>query len=191
MKTLKELREKTLTPAEKKKREEIAKGIEKDDPDMPMDKKMAIATATAKKVAEDVNEAVDYFKVAKAFDDYAKKSGGIDKKEFMKVGQFVRQLGKESDVNKQDRTFMAMKKFIGAMDTDPRDGVIQIFQKHGMYKDGRIMRESVEEARAPRPPKLKGNGGPYTRQQIEKAAKEAKVDIGAKARMMLVLRKMS
>lgn len=52
MKTLKELREKKLTPAEKKKREEIAKAIEKDDPNMPMDKKMAIATATAKRVAE-------------------------------------------------------------------------------------------------------------------------------------------
>ena len=44
--------EKTLTPAEKKKREEIAKAIEKDSPNMPMDKKMAIATATAKRVAE-------------------------------------------------------------------------------------------------------------------------------------------
>ena len=192
-----ELREKTLTPAEKKKREEIAKAIEKDDPDMPMDKKMAIATATAKRVAEgakpefevkyakskrgpikvtkfmdmasakkfldgkkkegyngiiskggkpvkeevEMTEAVDFFKVAKAFDDYAKKSGGIDKKDFMKVGQFVRQLGKESDVNKQDKTFVAMQKFIRGMDTDPRDGVIQIFQKHGMYKNGRIMRE--------------------------------------------------
>ena len=47
-----ELDEKTLTPAEKKKREDVAKAIERDNPDMPMDKKMAIATATAKKVAE-------------------------------------------------------------------------------------------------------------------------------------------
>ena len=47
-----ELVEKKLTKAELKKREEIAKAIEKDNPDMPMDKKMAIATATAKKVAE-------------------------------------------------------------------------------------------------------------------------------------------
>jgi len=52
VKSFKELREKTLTPAEKKKREEIAKAIEKDEPNMPMDKKMAIATAQAKKVAE-------------------------------------------------------------------------------------------------------------------------------------------
>lgn len=47
-----EIEEKTLTPAEKRKREKIAKAIEKDNPDMPMDKKMAIATATAKRVAE-------------------------------------------------------------------------------------------------------------------------------------------
>lgn len=54
------LEEKTLTPAEKTKREEIAKAMERETPGMPMAKKMAIATAQAKKVAEDteVNEAV-------------------------------------------------------------------------------------------------------------------------------------
>ena len=59
--TLKQLREKALTAAEKKKREEIAKAMERDNPDMPMDKKMAIATATAKRVAEEVelNEGVN------------------------------------------------------------------------------------------------------------------------------------
>ena len=45
--------EKKLTPAEMKKREEVAQAIERENPDMPMDKKMAIATATAKKVAEE------------------------------------------------------------------------------------------------------------------------------------------
>jgi hypothetical protein len=54
MKNFKDLREKTLTPAEKKKREEIAKAMERENPNMPMAKKMAIATATAKKVAEEV-----------------------------------------------------------------------------------------------------------------------------------------
>jgi hypothetical protein len=49
-----DLEEKTLTPAEIKKREEVAQAIERDNPKMPMDKKMAIATATAKKVAEGV-----------------------------------------------------------------------------------------------------------------------------------------
>jgi hypothetical protein len=46
------LEEKTLTSAELKKREEIAQALERENPDMPMDKKMAIATAQAKKVAE-------------------------------------------------------------------------------------------------------------------------------------------
>ena len=45
---------KTLTPAEKKKREEIAKAIERDNPGMDMSRKMAIATATAKRVAEEI-----------------------------------------------------------------------------------------------------------------------------------------
>jgi hypothetical protein len=52
------LEEKTLTPAEKTKREEIAKAMERETPGMPMAKKMAIATAQAKKVteAEDARE---------------------------------------------------------------------------------------------------------------------------------------
>lgn len=53
MKTFKELVEKTLTPAELKKREEIAKAMERENPDMDMGKKMAIATAAAKRVAEE------------------------------------------------------------------------------------------------------------------------------------------
>lgn len=55
--TFKQLRatlaEKTLTSAEKKKREEVAKAIERDNPNMPMAMKMAIATKTAKRVAEE------------------------------------------------------------------------------------------------------------------------------------------
>ena len=48
--------EKTLTPAEMKKREEVAKAIERENPKMPMGMKMAIATKTAKRVAEEVSE---------------------------------------------------------------------------------------------------------------------------------------
>jgi len=51
-----ELDEKKLTSAEMKKREEVAKAIERDQPGMPMGKKMAIATATAKRVAEQVQQ---------------------------------------------------------------------------------------------------------------------------------------
>ena len=70
------MQEKTLTPAEKRKREEIAKAMERENPGMPMAKKMAIATATAKKVAEEaeqIDEAAKtnlddyYMDVVKAF----------------------------------------------------------------------------------------------------------------------------
>lgn len=50
--SIKSVMEKTLTSAEMKKREEVAKAIERDNPSMPMSKKMAVATSTAKKVAE-------------------------------------------------------------------------------------------------------------------------------------------
>lgn len=48
--------EKKLTSAEKKKKEEVAKAIEKDQPGMNKSKKMAIATATAKKAVESIEE---------------------------------------------------------------------------------------------------------------------------------------
>jgi len=77
------LDEKTLTPAEMKKREEVAKAIERENPKMPMGKKMAIATATAKKVAEDVEGINESDSSHKSFQDQhnmaAKHLKGITK----------------------------------------------------------------------------------------------------------------
>lgn len=53
-----QIEEKKLTPAELKKREEIAKAMERENPGMDKSKKMAIATATAKRVAEEL-EAIE------------------------------------------------------------------------------------------------------------------------------------
>lgn len=50
------LEEKTLTSAELKKREEIAQAMERENPGMDKSKKMAIATAQAKKVVEEVGQ---------------------------------------------------------------------------------------------------------------------------------------
>lgn len=67
-----QLVEKKLTAAEKKKREEVAKAIEKKQPGMKMGKKMAIATATAKKTAESMDP------VGKEDDD-VNNDGKVDK----------------------------------------------------------------------------------------------------------------
>jgi dephospho-CoA kinase len=48
-KSIKKLMERHMTPEEMKKREEIAKAIHRDNPEMPMSKKMRIATAQAMK----------------------------------------------------------------------------------------------------------------------------------------------
>ena len=53
--------ERKLTDKEMKKREDVAQAIKRDDPDMPMDKKMAIATSVAKKTK---GEAIDARKPA-------------------------------------------------------------------------------------------------------------------------------
>ena len=86
-----ELAEKTLTPAEMKKREEIANAIERKTPGMGMSKKMAIATAAAKRVAEqvEIEEAGMPASVIKnkqdianmSDDEFAKKHGNKSEKE--------------------------------------------------------------------------------------------------------------
>ena len=87
------MQEKKLTDAEMKKREEIAKAIEKDDPDMPMDKKMAIATATAKKVAEE--EEPDKPDTAKQVDQMR------DDKKKTRIAQLQLQIAKATEtINK-------------------------------------------------------------------------------------------
>ena len=87
------VQEKKLTDAEMKKREEIAKAIEKDDPDMPMDKKMAIATATAKRVAEE--EEPDKPDTAKKVDQMR------DDKKKTRIAQLQLQIAKATEtINK-------------------------------------------------------------------------------------------
>lgn len=76
------LTEKTLTSAELKKREEVAKAIERENPDMPMGKKMAIATATAKKVAEATDKEEERFH--KKLDTLVHKTFGKGKHELKK-----------------------------------------------------------------------------------------------------------
>ena len=130
--------EKKLTPAEKKKREEVAQAIERDNPDMPMDKKMAIATAQAKKVAEEVEELDESLAVAKELRSYADKHGGIDKADFHKAADHVEAVHKAGLLQKGHH-LEKLNNHIKNMDTDPRDKVHEIIKKHS------TMSEAVEE----------------------------------------------
>ena len=78
------LGEKTLTPAEMKKREEIAKAMERETPGMDKSKKMAIATATAKRVAEEVEELDE----AARHEQYATYHAGV-KDMLKKIGTYA------------------------------------------------------------------------------------------------------
>jgi len=93
------LEEKTLTPAEKKKREEVAKAIERDNPDMPMDKKMAIATATAKKVAEATVDTSDI-----------EKRKHISKSDTEKLSMVARMMSREKVKRQRDLANKARQK---------------------------------------------------------------------------------
>ena len=89
--------EKHLTVAEKKKREEIAQAIARKNPDMPMGKKMAIATAQAKKVAEEVEEldeaqfSRDQLNSAMAALEKTKKAASAEKDMSKRTNHLMRQ----------------------------------------------------------------------------------------------------
>ena len=122
-----ELDEKKLTPAEMKKREEIAKAIEKDQPDMPMGKKMAIATAQAKKVAEEKVECPQCkgegckhcddkgYHMESSCGSYGKKP--MKKEALDPVGKADADIDNDGDVDKSDKYLKNRRKAIAkAMD---------------------------------------------------------------------------
>jgi hypothetical protein len=114
--------EKTLTPAEKKKREEIAKAMEKDNPDMPMDKKMAIATAQAKKVEEQ-------FGVANPYKKY--KNDPTKLKRMLKKSQ-------DAEGSMRNR----IRQFMGSAPAGLKDELKDIENRIKQIKD--VMKESVD-----------------------------------------------
>jgi len=64
-----------------------------------------------------------FAKAAKELKAYAKKRGGIDKKDFMMAAQLM-----------DDGEAMELAKFVKKMDTDPRDYVYTVMAKHGLMK---------------------------------------------------------
>jgi hypothetical protein len=131
--------ERTLTPAEMKKREQIAKAMGRENPKMDMSKKMAIATAQAKKISEEnidfnhPNYIGDHANLAK----YADKHGSIDK-------EALHTAAKHMKAGNMD----ALKKHLRAMDTDPRDKALEyVARRHYATLGYRMkgMKEEVEQ----------------------------------------------
>lgn len=139
------VKEKTLTPAEKKKREEIAQAIKRDNPDMPMDKKMAIATATAKRVAEAAED--------------EEPASPDEKSMAIKQAEFIMYVGKEiTDHLKNNKEFPEwMQNKLSALHQKAKD-VHSTLGAHG---------DDMNEAA----PKMKGD---FFKQQRQKDAEHAK-----------------
>lgn len=139
MKTLHTLRadlvEKTLTPAEKKKREEIAQAIERENPGMPMSKKMAIATAQAKKVAEET-ELEEATHILSGDTEFMKKHA---KAEIEKVGGKVSHVTHDEDSGTSEYH----------VTHDQRDRIVhaskQLEKKGGESYGGLVTEEQIEE----------------------------------------------
>jgi hypothetical protein len=133
--TRKIIGEKHLTPAEMKKREQIAKSMGRDNPNMDMGKKMAIATATAKKIAEAaLNEAIgDHAALAK----YADEHGRLDTDDLHTAAKHMK-----------DHNMGALRRHLQDMDTDPRDKVLEYVKKKHYAKLGYTAEETeyVDEA---------------------------------------------
>lgn len=117
--TRKIIGEKHLTPAEMKKREQIAKAMGRENPKMNMSKKMAIATASAKKLAEEALG--DHAGLAK----YADEHGRIDKEDLHTAAKHIK-----------SGNMKALDKHLHAMDTDPRDKALEYVNKKHYEKLG-------------------------------------------------------
>lgn len=96
--------EKTLTSNEKKKREEIAQAIKRDNPDMPMAKKMAIATAQAKKVAESKIDELSMSMKDLSKTGLNKHASGVDKDKLKKGIEAMKKAGNaKADAETKER----------------------------------------------------------------------------------------
>lgn len=137
------MEEKTLTPAELKKRNDVAKAIKKDDPDMPMDKKMAIATSVAKKTAEDVKEVS-----SNTLGNYMRKSSAAAAKPGASVRTQDKRIGGQKMADNKIRKKMGYsspaKVPAGKNEGKARDRLLKIMNK----ASGRTMADRENDAAA-------------------------------------------
>ena len=143
------VKEKTLTPAEKKKREEIAKAMERENPGMPMAKKMAIATATAKKVAEVTISPLQKIRMDKEKADRNKDDKAKTQTKRITDKQYAGYKVKMKEEAKPDAVeVMRKKQQMANISTSDRDKLAKIHAMLSKEKKNKSKNESVnlEEA---------------------------------------------
>lgn len=90
-----------------------------------------------------VEESIDFKAVASAIEALTKKFDKEDHAALKKAAGFVFDIFKNSDVNKQGAALKSLSKHLDSMDSYPRDAVLEILDKHGMLKGGRLVLEGV------------------------------------------------
>ena len=130
------LDEKKLTAAELKKREEIAQAMERENPGMDMGKKMAIATAQAKKVAEE--EQIDEISKETLKSYIPKAMGSKEGSDFMrgvKMGMGTDRKGEDELRAKSAKRSAGIHRAIGKLTKEERSVEDRLAVAKQMYDD--------------------------------------------------------
>lgn len=80
-----------------------------------------------------IEEANTYTNAGRALADYGRKQGGSDKAAFDKASKFMYQIGK-ADILSKGQHLAAFSKFFRDLDTDVRDGIVQILKKQNVME---------------------------------------------------------
>ncbi len=143
------LGEKKLTSAEMKKREDVAQAIERDNPSMPMGKKMAIATATAKKVAEET-EQIDELKKSTVRSYMNKKVDRIHKDADLQYPFKAKPISKKEAEKNTEHLMRGHARLSGVKPTSEQvehleEGEVATSQYHHYHQEAKKMLEKISK----------------------------------------------
>lgn len=114
----------------------------------------------------ELNEASAWANAGRALNDYARKSGGVDKADFEKASKHLYKISKAGLLQKGDH-LAAFSKFFRDLDTDVRDRIVIILKQNNLM-------ESVEEAGSPERYKMIKKAGDKYNKEKKKAERDAR-----------------
>jgi hypothetical protein len=126
-----------------KKREEVAKAIERENPGMDKSKKMAIATATAKRVAEEVEQIEEGEEAHAQFEKYHKDAANLLKNIHQGLSKHYSAVTDKKGYNKGEAHWVHVGD-IKSFHRQLQDLHDQILQQ-GEYAKPPVVKESLDE----------------------------------------------